>query len=124
MTHASTTTAEGTQLMVLGGTVSDAEADELRVGLVSALMRTRPRLLVMELLPGVALDDTVVGTLRAAAGIANDLGIAFECRCDDPVLRAGIRGATPVPAPRANASTPGPGSPPPAHAINCSSAAS
>ncbi len=95
MAHASSITTEGTQLIVLGGDVTEGEAAALRTTLVAAMVRTRPPRLIMELLPGVVMDDTVVGALRAAKGIAADLGIDVECRCADSALRARLFGPAP-----------------------------
>jgi anti-anti-sigma regulatory factor len=65
---------------VLRGNIGESDAGQLRSVLVEALMRRRPRRLVVDLTDAATLDATAIGALVAARDTGPDMRIAVDVR--------------------------------------------
>jgi anti-anti-sigma factor len=87
-----------TTRIALRGTIAEDETVRLRGLLVEAILRRRPRRLVVEVGPVTTLDSAAVGTLIAAADLAPDQSVDFQVQCRDQRVAAELTqaGLTPT----------------------------
>jgi anti-anti-sigma regulatory factor len=76
---------DGIRAITLRGELTEAESASLRSILVDALWRERAAEVVVELHEDAVIDDTTVGSLLAAAGIASDQNLVMRLHCQNPV---------------------------------------
>jgi anti-anti-sigma factor len=80
------------------GDVGEAAGDQLRRELITAMMRRRPRRIVVDLSHADSLDPGAVGALIAANDAANDLRLtlALHGPSDDIAAELTAHGLTPI----------------------------
>jgi anti-anti-sigma factor len=79
-----TRTFTHTTVVVLRGRVDAGATERLRHVLVEAIVRRRPRRLVVDIAGATELDPTALGTLIAAREAAPDMNVRFTMRCPNP----------------------------------------
>ena len=80
-----------TVVVTVCGDVGEADSPRLRRLLVDAMMRRRPRRIVVDLAGATALDATAIGPLLAARDSAPDVQVTLALRRPNPAVAADLR---------------------------------
>jgi anti-anti-sigma regulatory factor len=79
-----------TTVIVLCGDIVESDLPDLCRSLADAIVRRRPRRVVVDLSRATALDPTAIGALVAAGDTAPDLHVVLGVRSPDPAVTADL----------------------------------